>query len=192
MKFFLYLLTISSIIFSSDLSEWIESKSNLIRKDSYELNFFYQLSKSKQKNDNNSIDTISFYSISSDSSIAEINNRLTFFYKDYTEIIDLSSQQKIIQLPDSELHDLKTKLASIFTHRNFKVLKFSKNKYLLSLNDYYINMNITYDKNNSYISTISFYQAPYWIHIKDLAITPLDSIPYDNSKWSNFKVFDFR
>ena len=189
---FLNLLIISSIILGSDLVDWIDLKTDLIKKDSYELNFKYGLSKSKQKKHENSLETVSFYSINADSSIAKINNRLNFFYKDYMEIIDLSSKQKIIQSSDVELRNLKAKLVSIFTNKNFKILKISKNKYLLSLNDYYINMNVNYEKNKSYISELSFYQAPYWIYIKDLNITSLGSIPLNDSAWNNYKVFDFR
>ena len=189
---FLNLLIISSIILGSDLVDWIDLKTDLIKKDSYELNFKYGLSKSKQKKHENSLETVLFYSINADSSIAKINNRLNFFYKDYMEIIDLSSKQKIIQSSDVELQNLKTKLVSIFTNKNFKILKISKNKYLLSLNDYYINMNVNYEKNKSYISELSFYQAPYWIYIKDLNIISLGSIPLNDSAWNNYKVFDFR
>ena len=189
---FLNLLIISSIILGSDLVDWIDLKTDLIKKDSYELNFKYGLSKSKQKKHENSLETVLFYSINTDSSIAKINNRLNFFYKDYMEIIDLSSKQKIIQSSDVELQNLKAKLVSIFTNKNFKILKISKNKYLLSLNDYYINMNVNYEKNKSYISELSFYQAPYWIYIKDLNIIPLGSIPLNDSAWNNYKVFDFR
>ena len=53
-------------------------------------------------------------------------------------------------------------------------------------------MNITYDKSNSYISDLFFYQAPYWIYIQDLAITSLDSIPYNYTDWDNYEVFDLR
>ena len=189
---FLNLLIISSIILGSDLIDWIDLKTDLIKKDSYELNFKYGLSKSKQKKHENSLETVSFYSINADSSIAKINNRLNFFYEDYMEIIDLSSKQKIIQSSDVELQNLKAKLVSIFTNKNFKILKISKNKYLLSLNDYYINMNVNYEKNKSYISELSFYQAPYWIYIKDLNIISLGSIPLNDSAWNNYKVFDFR
>tara|TARA_B100002052_G_scaffold47285_1_gene40165 strand:+ start:12036 stop:12611 length:576 start_codon:yes stop_codon:yes gene_type:complete len=189
---FLNLLIISSIILGSDLVDWIALKADLIKKDSYELNFKYGLSKSKQKKHENSLETVLFYSINADSSIAKINNRLNFFYKDYMEIIDLSSKQKIIQSSDVELQNLKAKLVSIFTNKNFKILKISKNKYLLSLNDYYINMNVNYEKNKSYISELSFYQAPYWIYIKDLNIISLSSIPLNDSAWNNYKVFDFR
>jgi len=189
---FLNLLIISSIILGSDLVDWIDLKTDLIKKDSYELNFKYGLSKSKQKKHENSLETVSFYSINADSSIAKINNRLNFFYEDYMEIIDLSSKQKIIQSSDVELQNLKAKLVSIFTNKNFKILKISKNKYLLSLNDYYINMNVNYEKNKSYISELSFYQAPYWIYIKDLNIISLGSIPLNDSAWNNYKVFDFR
>ena len=189
---FLNLLIISSIILGSDLVDWIDLKTDLIKKDSYELNFKYGLSKSKQKKHENSLETVLFYSINADSSIAKINNRLNFFYKDYMEIIDLSSKQKIIQSLDVELRNLKAKLVSIFTNKNFKILKISKNKYLLSLNDYYINMNVNYEKNKSYISELSFYQAPYWIYIKDLNIISLGSIPLNDSAWNNYKVFDFR
>ena len=189
---FLNLLIISSIILGSDLVDWIDLKTDLIKKDSYELNFKYGLSKSRQKKHENSLETVLFYSINADSSIAKINNRLNFFYKDYMEIIDLSSKQKIIQSSDMELQNLKAKLVSIFTNKNFKILKISKNKYLLSLNDYYINMNVNYEKNKSYISELSFYQAPYWIYIKDLNIISLGSIPLNDSAWNNYKVFDFR
>ena len=64
--------------------------------------------------------------------------------------------------------------------------------YLLSLNDYYINMNIIYNENNSYISEFSFYQAPYWVHVQDLIITSLDSIPYNYAEWDNYEAFDLR
>ena len=150
------------------------------------------VTKKKKDIDRKSLNTTEFYSINTDSSIIRLDSRLTLSYKDYSEVIDLSSKQKFIQALDLEFNDFKSKLVSIFTDKNFKIIKIFKNKYLLSLNDYYINMNITYDKSNSYISDLFFYQAPYWIYIQDLAITPLDSIPYNYTDWDNYEVFDLR
>ena len=192
MKYPCYLLILSSIIFSSDLRLWIDDNSTLIDKKSYKLEFKYLVTKKKKDIDRNSLNTTEFYSINTDSSIIRLDSRLTLSYKDYSEVIDLSSKQKFIQALDLEFNDFKSKLVSIFTDKNFKIIKISKNKYLLSLNDYYINMNITYDKSNSYISDLFFYQAPYWIYIQDLAITSLDSIPYNYTDWDNYEVFDLR
>ena len=192
MKYLCYLLISCSIIFSSDLRLWIDDNSTLIDKKSYKLKFQYLVTKKKKNIDRSSLNTTEFYSISTDSSIIRLDSRLTLSYKDYSEVIDLSSKQKFIQALDLEFNDFKSKLVSIFTDKNFKIIKISKNKYLLSLNDYYINMNITYDKSNSYISDLFFYQAPYWIYIQDLAITSLDSIPYNYTDWDNYEVFDLR
>ena len=192
MKYLCYLLISCSIIFSSDLRLWIDNNSALIDKKSYKLEFKYLVTKKKKDIDRNSLNTTEFYSINTDSSIIRLDSRLTLSYKDYSEVIDLSSKQKFIQALDIEFNDFKSKLVSIFTDKNFKIIKISKNKYILSLNDYYINMNITYDKSNSYISDLFFYQAPYWIYIQDLAITPLDSIPYNYTDWDNYEVFDLR
>ena len=192
MKNILYLLILSSVFFSSDLRKWIDDNSILIDKNLYKLKFQYLVNKNKQDIDSSFFQTIEFYSTGTESSITKFKNRLTISYKDYVEIIDLSSKQKVIQYPDAELNDFKSKLVSIFKDKNFKIIKLSKNKYLLSLNNFYINMNITYNKNNPNISELRFYQAPYWIYIQDLTITSLDSLPYDYTEWDNYEVFDFR
>ena len=192
MKNILYLLILSSIFFPSHLKKWIDDNSILIDKNLYKLRFEYLVSKNKQDIDSSFFQTIEFYSTDTESSITKFKNRLTISYKDYVEIIDLSSKQKVIQYPDTELNDFKSKLVSIFKDKDFKIIKLSKNKYLLSLNNFYINMNITYNKNNPNISELRFYQAPYWIYIQDLAITSLDSLPYDYTEWDNYEVFDFR
>tara|TARA_Y100001970_G_C14144563_1_gene809112 strand:+ start:102 stop:644 length:543 start_codon:yes stop_codon:yes gene_type:complete len=180
------------MIFSSDLKEWINKKTDLINKNSYKMSFNYSVSKNKKNFNQESLEAVTFYCINPNSSIISTQNRVTFFYKDYTEIIDLSSKQKIIQSSDSDFDNLKMKLSSIFTGENFRIIKISKSKYLLSLNDYYMNMNIIYNNDNPYITDLSFYQAPYWIHVKDLSITFSDSIPYDDSIWGDYEVFDFR
>ena len=192
MKSILYLLILFSVFFPSDLGKWIDDNSILIDKNLYKLKFQYLVSKNKQDIDSSFFQTIEFYSTSTESSITKFKNRLTISYKDYIEIIDLSSKQKVIQYPDTELNDFKSKLVSIFEDKDFKIIKLSKNKYLLSLNNFYINMNITYNKDNPNISELRFYQAPYWIYIQDLTITSLDSLPYDYTEWDNYEVFDFR
>ena len=86
------------MIFSSDLRKWIDDKSILIDKNSYKLKFQYLVTKKKQTIDKNSLKATEFYSISADSSIIRLNNRITLSYKGYSEIIDLSSKQKFIQM----------------------------------------------------------------------------------------------
>ena len=192
MRYYIYLLILFSIILPSNLREWIDVNSNLINDESYVLQFQYSMTKSKHNIDSSSIKDVEYYSINSDSSLTRLSNRITLSYKDYSEVIDLSSKQKIIQTPNSNFIDSKSKLSSIFTDKNFKLIKISKSKYLLSLNDYYINMNITYNKDQTDVSELLFYQAPYWIYIQNLTINSFDSIPYNYSDWDDYEVFDFR
>ena len=192
MKYSLYLLILISIVFSSGLREWIDERSALIDKNSYILKFEYLVNKKKDKLNKNDLKTTEFHSINRDSTIIKFNNRITLCFDDRWEIIDLNSKQKFIEPRDLKFDNLKNKLSSIFTDKNFKIIKVSKNKYLLSLNDYYINMNIIYNKNNDYISQLSFYQAPYWIYIQNLTISSLDTIPYNYKQSNDYEVFDFR
>ena len=67
------------------------------------------VTKKKKDIDRNSLNTTEFYSINTDSSIIRLDSRLTLSYKDYSEVIDLSSKQKFIQALDTEFNDFKTK-----------------------------------------------------------------------------------
>lgn len=192
MRYSIYLFILCSIIFSSNLKEWINMNSNLINEDSYMLQFKYSISKNKQNIKNSSIKDIEYYSISSDSSIVKMNNRITLSYKDYNEVIDLSSKQRIIQTIDLDSVNFKSRLLSIFKDKDFKLIKISKSKYLLSLNNYYININITHNKDDAHLSELLFYQAPYWIYIQNLTIDSFDSIPYNYIDWDGYEVFDLR
>lgn len=180
------------MIFSSDLRQWIDDRSTLIDKNSYKLKFEYLVNRKKDNLNKNDLKITEFQSINRDSSIIKFKNRITLCFDDRWETIDLNNKQKFIEPKDLEFDNLRIKLSSIFTDKNFKIIRVSKSKYLLSLNDYYINMNIIYDKNSDYISRLSFYQAPYWVYIQNLTITSLDSIPYNYKQSDDYEVFDFR
>ena len=193
MKYLIYLFIFTSILFPSDLIKWINNREELINKNSYKLEFEYLINKKKDSFDKNILRESEFLSINKDSSIIKFENRAILCFNDRWETIDLQSKQKIIESNDVEFDDLKIKLRSIFTDKNFKIIKVSKSKYLLSLNDYYINMNIIYNEDSNYISEIYFHQAPYWIYIKNLTITSIDTAPYNYYKQSDsYEVFDFR
>ena len=81
---------------------------------------------------------------------------------------------------------------SIFLKNNYKVIKKSKSKYLLSFDDYFLNMDIFYSKENENLDKISFYQDLYYIHIENLSISQSNSNPYSNEAWNEFELFDFR
>lgn len=192
MRSLIHLFALISILFSSDLREWISDRQELINKNSYKLKFEYIINKKKDSFDKDALRESEFLSINKDSSIIQFKNRTILCFNDRWETIDLQSKQKFIESNDIEFDNLKTKLSSIFIDKNFKIIKISKSKYLLSLNDYYINMNISYNKDSNYISEIYFYQAPYWIYIKNLTITSIDTASYNYKQSDNYEVFDFR
>ena len=192
MIFLIYICIPISILFSSDLSNWISSKKKLISDSSYKLSFDYSFHKNKDSVDKEMLINSEFLSINQDSSIIVLNDRFTLCFNDRWETIDINSKQKFIEPNDEEFNNLKNKLSSIFTQKKYKLIKISKNRYYLSLNDYYINMEINYSKDNNYISQIFFYQAPYWIYIKDLSISSIDSVINYYYDLKNYEVFDFR
>ena len=192
MNLLIYIIILVSTVFSSNLKNWIDKKSVLVKNNIYKVEFLYSISKNKKLINKNMLKNAKYYSLNNDSTIIEFNDRVILCSNEKWEIIDLISKQRIFQSKDLEFEDFRNKLISIFIDKNYKIIQISKNKYLLSLNDYYLNMRITYKKSDNNITEISFYQAPYLIHIENLNISSLDSIPYNHNEWNNYDFFDFR
>ena len=192
MNLLIYIIILVSTVFSSNLKNWIDKKSVLVKNNIYKVEFLYSISKNKNLINKNMLKNAEYYSLNNDSSIIKFNDRVILCSNEKWEIIDLISKQRIFQSKDLEFEDFRNKLISIFIDKNYKIIQISKNKYLLSLNDYYLNMRITYKKSDNNITEISFYQAPYLIHIENLNISSLDSIPYNHNEWNNYDFFDFR
>ena len=53
-------------------------------------------------------------------------------------------------------------------------------------------MNIEYESHSNKISSIYFYQAPYWIYVEGIKISVIESIPDFYSNSHELEVFDLR
>ena len=73
---------------------------------------------------------------------------------------------------------MKNKILSIFRNQNYKIIKLSKKKYFLSLNDYYLNIEIMFNDTVGQIEEISFTEDSHLFNIKKFNISVIDSIPY--------------
>ena len=190
-KYFLSIF-IFSIMFCSDLSNWIQEKTKYIVEDRYSLTFYFTVEKSKKDLKNKDLTYVEFYSLNKDSSVILIDGRKILCFKDRMETIDMISSQRFIEPLDQEFQDLRNKITSIFKVKNYKLFEISDSNYFLSLDDYFINMNIKYVKDESNISDISFLQAPYWIYVEELNINSNDKSLDFFKDIDSFEVFDLR
>ena len=100
--------------------------------------------------------------------------------------------QRFYDKKDNEFENIKNKILSIFRNQNYKIIKLSKKKYFLSLNDYYLNIEISFNKNEDKIDDISFTEDSQFFNIKNFHISAIDSILYSDSEWESYQTIDLR
>ena len=110
----------------------------------------------------------------------------------YSEIIDEQSKQKFLDKKDEDFERMKNKLLSIFIDKDFKIIKLSKDKYLLSLNNYYLNINIIFDHDSNLIKELSFTENSHIINVNNLFISGTDSLSFNSLDWDSYQVIDLR
>ncbi len=191
MTYSLLVLFSLSFLFSSNFKTWIDESSDIINDEKYLVTFTYYMSKSKNKIEKDR-KKIVYYSINKDSSIFKLDNRIILSGKKSTTTISLGSEQIFKEDKDQDFEEFKNKILSIFKDDDYKIIKTSKVDYILSLNDYFLNLDISYYKSDSLKPTVdvSFFQNPYIIYVEDLIIADYDSIPYSNHMWSNYEIFN--
>ena len=191
MKYSLLILFFTSFIISSDFKSWIDSSSDIINTNKYLVDFSYYTTKSKNKVEEN-IKNATYYSINQDSSILKLDDRIILFGKESSTVISLSSKQIFKEKKNYEFDEFKDKILSIFLTDKYKLIKISKNEHILSLNDYFLNLDVSYyhkDNSNPQIS-MSFFQNPYIINVQDIVVANYDSIPYTSHIWGGYEVFN--
>ena len=87
---------------------------------------------------------------------------------------------------------MRDKLLSIFIDNDFKIIKLSDNKFLLSLNNYYLNINIIFDSKSDLVSELSFTDSSYLINVNNLVISKPDSLSIDTHNWESYEMIDLR
>ena len=103
-----FLLCLFSVTSGTNLDNWINDKSELVKNSNYKISFDYFLKDRMIDSKTDSQDEISqhldFFSISSDSynEILKINNRYVIFHPEYSEIIDENSKQRFLDKKDEE------------------------------------------------------------------------------------------
>jgi hypothetical protein len=194
----LLLLCLFSITFGDNLDNWINEKSKLVNNSNYKISFDYLLKDKKITNSDESQKEISqhldFFSINSDlySEILKINNRYVIFHSEYSEIIDENSKQRFLDKKDEEFINMKNKVLSIFFDKNFKIIKLSKAKYLLSLDDYYLNINFLFNDKENFVEELSFTENAHLVNVNNLSITEIDSVSFNYDEWNSYQVIDLR
>ena len=180
-----------SFLFSSNLKSWIHERSDIINDKKYLVTFTYYMSKSKNKIDGDRKNAV-YYSINKDSSVFKLDDRIILSGKKSTTTISLGSEQIFKEDKNQDFEEFKNKILSIFKDNDYKIIKTSKVDYILSLNDYFLNLDISYHKSDNLNSRInlSFFQNPYIIYVENLIIADYDSIPYSNHMWSNYEIFN--
>ena len=93
-----YIVVIISTVFSSDLKNWIDKNSSLVKNNIYKVEFLYSISKSKNLINKNMLKNAEYYSLNNDSSIIKFNDRVILCSNEKWEIIDLISKQRIFLL----------------------------------------------------------------------------------------------
>mgnify|MGYP001164191366 FL=1 len=183
------LLSIFSFCFSySNLNDWIKEKTKIINSHEFILTFDYYL-----ENESSSepiITSFIYNSFSKDSAIIYDGNRIVIQHSNYTEIIDSSTKQIFLQ--NKENNEIIDKIFSIFKNKNYKIIQYSNGKYLLSLNDYFLNMDIRYNKKNDFISKMSFSEDLDSIHLRRINISISDSFFVDSTNYDSYEIFDLR
>ena len=194
----IFLLCLLSVALGTDLDNWITEKSKLVKNSNYKISFDYLLKDRKMVNKTNSQDDISqhldFFSINSDSynEILKINNRYVVFHPEYSEIIDENSKQRFLDKKDEEFINMKNKVLSIFFDNNFKIIKLSNAKYLLSLDDYYLNINFLFNDKENLVEELSFTENAHLINVNNLSIIEIDSVSLNYDEWNSYQVIDLR
>ena len=188
MKLITLLLTLSFCFSYSNLDDWIKEKTKIINKHRFILTFDYTL-----ESDTSSIKNIknfTYYSFNKDSITIYDDNRIIIQHPNYTEIIDNSTQQ--IFLKNKENNKMTDKIFSIFKNKNYKIIQYSNNKYLFSLDDYFLNMSIKYNERNDFISKLSFLEDLDSIYLEKINISTLDSVITDSINYDFYEIFDLR
>ena len=187
-----------AVTFGNSLDDWINQKSKLVKNSNYRISFDYILKDKIEINKDNSHNEIyrrlDFFSLNSDSykEILKINDRYVIFHSGYSEIIDENSKQRFLDKKDEEFIDMKNKVLSIFLENNFKIIKLSKSKYLLSLDDYYLNINFIFNDKENFVEELSFTENSHLINVNNLSITQVDSLPLNYDKWNSYQLIDLR
>ena len=187
---FILIALLISFSFGTDLDKWIKQKSSNIISNNYKVSFEYSL-KNKMESEFRHVDFFSF-GLDSISQVLKVNNRFVIFHEDYTEIIQQDSKQRFYDKKDNEFEDLKNKILSIFLNQNYKIIKLSKNKYFLSLNDYYLNIEIIFNNKENKIEDISFTEDSHLFNIKKFHVSAIDSIPFSGGDWESYQTIDLR
>ena len=193
-----FLLCVLSVIFGTNLDNWINEKSKLVKNSNYKISFDYLLKDkmivNKADGQNEISQHLDFFSINSDSynEILKINNRYVIFHPEYSEIIDENSKQRFLDKKDEEFISMKNKVLSIFLENNFKIIKLSKAKYLLSLDDYYLNINFLFNDKENLVEELSFTENTHLINVNNLSITKIDSVSLNYDEWNSYQVIDLR
>ena len=192
----MFILTVLLISFSfgTDLDQWIKKKSSHIISSNYKVSFDYSLKNKIENKIDSELRHVDFFSFGEDSisQALKVNNRFVIFHEDYTEIIDEDSKQRFYDKKDNEFEDIKNKILSIFRNQNYKIIKLSKKKYFLSLNDYYLNIEIIFNNKENKIEDISFTEDSHSFNIKKFHISAIDTIPYSGSDWESYQTIDLR
>lgn len=183
-----------SFSFGTDLDRWIKKKSSHIISNNYKVSFDYSLKNKIENKIDPELRHVDFFSFGVDSisQVLKVNNRFVIFHEDYTEIIDQDSMQRFYDKKDNEFENIKNKILSIFRNQNYKIIKLSKKKYFLSLNDYYLNIEISFNNNEDKIDDISFTEDSQLFNIKKFHVSAIDSIPYNDSEWESYQMIDLR
>ena len=192
----MFILTVLLISFSfgTDLDQWIKKKSSHIISNNYKVSFDYSLKNKIENKIDSELRHVDFFSFGEDSisQVLKLNNRFVIFHEDYTEIIDKDSKQRFYDKKDNEFEDIKNKILSIFRNQNYKIIKLSKKKYFLSLNDYYLNIEIIFNNKENKIEDISFTENSHLFNIKKFHISVIDSIPFSGTDWESYQTIDLR
>lgn len=191
MKFYLFLFLFSLLI-ANDLKPWIEEKSKLIQSNNYSIKFAYKIKDNRNIVKLGSYKVIEYYSINKDSSIIKIDDKVTFCSKNYWETVDLNTKQIFLQNVDDNFEDLKYKFLLVFNKGGYKIISFKKNKYLLSMDDYFTNIIINYETQSDSLLQFDINEANHKLHIKDFSIEDLDFQPFNSLDLKNFTKFDIR
>ena len=191
---FILIVLLISFSFGTDLDQWIKKKSSHIISNNYKVSFDYSLKNKIENKIDSELRHVDFFSFGVDSisQVLKVNNRFVIFHEDYTEIIDEDSKQRFYDKKDNEFEDIKNKILSIFRNQNYKIIKLSKKKYFLSLNDYYLNIEITFNNKENKIEEISFTEDSNLFNIKQFYVSAFDSIPYTDSDWKSYQTIDLR
>ena len=186
------LFCFTSLAIGSSLNDWIGNKSKLIKNNDFKVSFNYTVKDKKKKNQEHMYQNIEYYSINQNNQVLKIDNRYILFHPDYSEVIDEMSKQKFLEKKDVDLEKMRDKLLSIFIDNDFKIIKLSDNKFLLSLNNYYLNINIIFDSKSDLVSELSFTDSSYLINVNNIVISKPDSLSIDTHDWESYEVIDLR